>query len=524
MTKSIEQLFTITAVCCILQAVSASGTLFQKSRPKLVESSSSSAAPTSSACENELQSICGMTFPDTYQGIFDARMCLWSNRESLAPQCSQYLLQTSPSVIEPCFDQILRYCKDVSPGNNRIHACLLKNAVAEASPQCLRILEQDTMEDRKSASYVMDVKELKDNSASPLEKMAMSPSEYAYVIGKAHQLDADDAAVAKTRQSLMASVFDLFVFQDLMNNVAESQLMTQVNAFIVHLNEEISVLEDYIFQVLQLDNEDEAAMEAEEANADELMSEYISDEDQEEEDMREEAFGADLTPNDATEILLKTPTDLLMQQARQIDKSLDDHDSLKLDDDYTRSYQHKERHPAFSVRTPSNVVVSRHVEPVAVQVTDSIKVDGILPLEELPEDDLVSTDSSSSSSSDSSSDSSSSSYDSSYIYASTQSASSLQVDDEEVAAFAEQAQLSFASPLLLSILPRDMMSFVLHSLQHQKQQPQKQQQLSKNSRPLLRGSTNNLQTTLFETQDIFAVDQPQQQQVQETIAQKTRRC
>jgi hypothetical protein len=79
-----------------------------------------------SQCEDELSEICGVSTPNTHQEVLDARMCLWSNRDWLSDTCLQYVTTVSPSIIEPCMPHILDYCKDVAPGENRIHLCLTK--------------------------------------------------------------------------------------------------------------------------------------------------------------------------------------------------------------------------------------------------------------------------------------------------------------------------------------------------------------------------------------------------------------
>lgn len=106
--------------------LSASSFLDLSEGRKLMSDSAASSSSSSSPCEGELDSICGIhTGPNSYQEVYDARMCLWANRDQLSNICRTYIMEISPSIIEPCYDQIILYCKGVQPGENRIHNCLL---------------------------------------------------------------------------------------------------------------------------------------------------------------------------------------------------------------------------------------------------------------------------------------------------------------------------------------------------------------------------------------------------------------
>ncbi len=76
-------------------------------------------------CTEDISNICGMAFPESYQSVYDARMCLRSSLET-SLSCRDYLENVSPSIIEPCYNEITRNCKNVNPGNNRMHECLSK--------------------------------------------------------------------------------------------------------------------------------------------------------------------------------------------------------------------------------------------------------------------------------------------------------------------------------------------------------------------------------------------------------------
>ena len=119
----------------------------------LTRASSSSSSP----CAEELAQICGTRAPASYQEVFDARVCLWANRDLLSDACLFHVVRGSPSVVEPCFEAIQRHCKDVRPGDNRVHRCLQEQAKKdeEALPQeCVAALVRDLEEDTLLGEYI----------------------------------------------------------------------------------------------------------------------------------------------------------------------------------------------------------------------------------------------------------------------------------------------------------------------------------------------------------------------------------
>lgn len=76
-------------------------------------------------CGKEIHEICHMPRPETYQAVFDVRMCLRGAVET-GVKCKDYLDNINPSIIEPCYDEITTTCKNVIPGSYRIRDCLLK--------------------------------------------------------------------------------------------------------------------------------------------------------------------------------------------------------------------------------------------------------------------------------------------------------------------------------------------------------------------------------------------------------------
>jgi hypothetical protein len=83
----------------------------------------------------DVAKICGTSFPDTYQSTYDTRLCLRENIQETSKECQEYLTIVSPSIIEPCFNEIEAHCLDVYPGGNRVHSCLTKFA-EQLSVEC----------------------------------------------------------------------------------------------------------------------------------------------------------------------------------------------------------------------------------------------------------------------------------------------------------------------------------------------------------------------------------------------------
>ncbi len=77
-------------------------------------------------CVTDIQTICGMPFPDSFRAIYDARFCLKGSSE-VSAECVEFLHSANPSIVEPCFNEIKTLCADIVPGGNRIHDCLSQN-------------------------------------------------------------------------------------------------------------------------------------------------------------------------------------------------------------------------------------------------------------------------------------------------------------------------------------------------------------------------------------------------------------
>ncbi len=85
-------------------------------------------------CSKDITNLCGMSSPRSYQEIFDARLCLKSSNE-ISNECQAYLTNVSPSVVEPCFEDINKYCFNAAHTFDQMSNCLSKYSV-ELSNTC----------------------------------------------------------------------------------------------------------------------------------------------------------------------------------------------------------------------------------------------------------------------------------------------------------------------------------------------------------------------------------------------------
>lgn len=111
-------------------------------RPQLdlqLDSSQQRASQQQHPCADDLSSICGMGLPDSYEGVYNARLCLRHNHEDVSVGCQIFVEKTSPSIVEPCFDQISTFCKDMKPGSGRIHSCLY-DSINDLTVRCANAL------------------------------------------------------------------------------------------------------------------------------------------------------------------------------------------------------------------------------------------------------------------------------------------------------------------------------------------------------------------------------------------------
>lgn len=89
------------------------------------------------ACTKELLTYCVDMPPDSLEDSFLARMCLRDYRENLSHECKIFIYEDSPSLVEPCFQEISTFCHDVIPGDNRILACLMGEWYDKLAHECL---------------------------------------------------------------------------------------------------------------------------------------------------------------------------------------------------------------------------------------------------------------------------------------------------------------------------------------------------------------------------------------------------
>lgn len=102
----------------------------------------SNPSPSEVPCDVELETLCGMDIPNSIDSIFNARMCLWSNRDEISPSCKKYLTEDRPSIVEPCLPQIQMFCPKVNAGAGRIHSCL-NNHYLDLSVRCANAMKQE---------------------------------------------------------------------------------------------------------------------------------------------------------------------------------------------------------------------------------------------------------------------------------------------------------------------------------------------------------------------------------------------
>lgn len=96
-------------------------------------------------CQMDLKTLCGVELPNSYEEILDARMCLHSNENSIQQSCKSYVLEQAPSIVEPCYEGIIKFCPSVVPGSGALHNCLMKN-LDDQTVRCANALFADERE------------------------------------------------------------------------------------------------------------------------------------------------------------------------------------------------------------------------------------------------------------------------------------------------------------------------------------------------------------------------------------------
>ncbi len=122
-------------------------------------------------CFDDITNICGLPFPESYQGIYDSRMCLQENKLKISNSCLNYVTNVSPSIVEPCYQDIKNYCKNVQPGDNRMSLCLSKYP-SKISSQCMTaILRSDSETNTASKSEGNDIQEVVTTKYKMIEQL-----------------------------------------------------------------------------------------------------------------------------------------------------------------------------------------------------------------------------------------------------------------------------------------------------------------------------------------------------------------
>lgn len=131
----------IVAALCSARAAFVPTDLFE-------DSSSLEAEDSYGVCEKELSDLCKIEYSVDFEQSFQARMCLRAYRDLLSDECSAFIIKDSPSIVEPCYQEINTFCQGVQPGENRIYSCLMRQAYAGVSQDCqLALRDHDRMAD-----------------------------------------------------------------------------------------------------------------------------------------------------------------------------------------------------------------------------------------------------------------------------------------------------------------------------------------------------------------------------------------
>jgi hypothetical protein len=86
------------------------------------------------ACKGEVKTLCA----DVKRGEGRIMQCLKQHEENLSPECHAMLkdgTERMHAMAEDCHGDVENVCKDVSPGDGRVIACLKRNE-GKLSPRC----------------------------------------------------------------------------------------------------------------------------------------------------------------------------------------------------------------------------------------------------------------------------------------------------------------------------------------------------------------------------------------------------
>ncbi len=162
-------------------------------------------------CEDSIANVCGMAFPDSYQAVYDVRLCLKLNSEIITKECRDYVEIISPSIVEPCFEDIREFCKNVNPGNDRIQTCL-KNSLQKLSNKCIVALssplersDQVIMDNHRRNTYSTQIGDISNLQVVLKRVSRYDMSSYVFMLleDMYNQLDAVELSL----NDIMASLF-----------------------------------------------------------------------------------------------------------------------------------------------------------------------------------------------------------------------------------------------------------------------------------------------------------------------------
>lgn len=93
-------------------------------------------------CSSDVAEYCSsdafLEGEEDYATVYSKRLCLQKHVTQLTLTCLAHL-ESAPTVVEYCSEDILQNCAEVDPGENRVHTCL--NAVETNTEPCAEYLE-----------------------------------------------------------------------------------------------------------------------------------------------------------------------------------------------------------------------------------------------------------------------------------------------------------------------------------------------------------------------------------------------
>ncbi len=185
-------------------------------------------------CAEDISNICGMPFPVDDLAVYDTRLCLKENSLHVSIKCQDYVSSLTPSIIEPCFNEIRTFCKNVQPGANRIHTCLSMHE-NELTEECSVALSLD----EPTSSIQIDF-------SSKIE-------ERPAVLLLTH-LDS-------LNESILTKMFTITKLQHKQSKVAMYELPSYAYLLLQELYSQMNLLEDMALDILQSSGESQTLLD-----------------------------------------------------------------------------------------------------------------------------------------------------------------------------------------------------------------------------------------------------------------------